>query len=276
VGTGGASVVCIPGSTQCTDCIDNDGDTLRDANDPECFSPLDNDEKTFATGIPGDNRDDESSCKQDCFFDGNSGGGGGDCQWNLRCDPLRVAGACTFDENARCPTEQSTGCLQHCGRITPNGCDCFGCCAVPGAATAVRLTETCTSKDFGDPVKCPPCTQTTTCINTCEKCELCIGKDTLPADCFPAPMGGTGGTGGSGAGGSGSGGTGGSTGVGGGTGGTAQGGTSGTGGGTGGSNIPPPQCPAGLLSCGPGGAVPPEQCPVGSYCITGCCIQFIE
>ena len=73
------------GHTQCSDGIDNDGDGLIDYADPECVGPNDNDESSFATGIPGDNMD---ACKQDCFFDGNSGMGDDHCLWQLKCDPL--------------------------------------------------------------------------------------------------------------------------------------------------------------------------------------------
>ena len=31
----------------------------------------------------------------------------------------------------------------------------------------------------------------TSCINTCEKCELCLGKTEIPADCNPTPDAGT-------------------------------------------------------------------------------------
>src|SRR5689334_12169587 len=53
------------GNTQCTDGLDNDHDGLTDYFDPECIGVLDDNESTFATGIPGDNVD---PCKQDCFF----------------------------------------------------------------------------------------------------------------------------------------------------------------------------------------------------------------
>src|SRR5204863_6684485 len=69
-GAGGTGAKIPVGQTQCSDGIDNDGDGKIDYNDPECVGPLDNDEGTYATGIPGDNVD---ACKQDCFFDGNSG-----------------------------------------------------------------------------------------------------------------------------------------------------------------------------------------------------------
>jgi len=176
------------GSAQCSDGIDNDGDGLIDYDDPECVGPLDNDESTFATGIPGDNVD---PCKQDCFFDGNSGMGDDRCSWQLKCDPLSTEGNCPYDPSyaqahaTECsPTaSQPQACLDACQKLTPNGCDCFGCCAFPGAAGPIRLAATCTAHDFADPTKCPPCTQVTECMNTCDRCELCVGKTTLPADC---------------------------------------------------------------------------------------------
>ena len=52
-GTGGGKIPI--GMAQCSDGKDNDGDGKVDYNDPECVGPLDNDEGSFATGIPGDN-----------------------------------------------------------------------------------------------------------------------------------------------------------------------------------------------------------------------------
>jgi hypothetical protein len=81
--------------------MDNDGDGKVDTADPECVSPCDDKEDTFATGLPGDNMD---PCKQDCFFDGNSGGGKGDCAWDLKCDPKSPGGdKCPYDPKAMCP-----------------------------------------------------------------------------------------------------------------------------------------------------------------------------
>jgi len=72
-GFGGIDGGKIPvGMTQCSDGIDNGMDGKTDYDDPECVGPWDNDESSFATGIPGDNKD---ACKQDCFFDGNYGAG---------------------------------------------------------------------------------------------------------------------------------------------------------------------------------------------------------
>jgi len=191
--TGGAGACALDGSVgpppQCSDGIDNDGDGKIDYDDPECIGAADNDESTFANGIPGDNID---FCKQDCFFDGNSGMGDDGCLWQLKCDPRSTRVDCPYDQAYATahPTEcsltasQSQICLDRCAKLTANGCDCFGCCVVPGVATPVRLDWTCTAADFGDPAKCPPCTQVTQCLNPCERCEVCIGKPTLPADCL--------------------------------------------------------------------------------------------
>lgn len=197
----GAPGTCTPlvlpdGTTpQCADCQDNDGDGLVDWLDPECAGPLDNDEATFGTGISGDNVD---ACKQDCFFDGNSGQGDDGCNWDLRCDPAITTGACTYDPNFKNCPPQSQKCIDNCQKLTPNGCDCFGCCAVQlpgGGSKNVRLTSTCSITDINDPAKCPPCTQVTSCLNTCDTCELCIGKTTLPPECSGGSSGGGGGTG---------------------------------------------------------------------------------
>jgi hypothetical protein len=174
----------------CADGVDNDGDGKIDYDDPECVGGNDNDESSFGWGIPVDNPD---LCKSDCFWDGNSAMGDDNCVWQLKCDPLNTNPSCPHDpayataHPAECSlsASQTQVCLDRCGRLVPNGCDCFGCCAVPGLAQTVRLTYACTAADFGDPQKCPPCTQVTQCVNPCERCELCIGKPALPDDCAP-------------------------------------------------------------------------------------------
>ena len=226
-GQGGAT----GGVTQCTDGIDNDGDGLIDAWDPECIGPLDNDESSFATGIPGDNID---PCKQDCFFDGNSGQGDDKCEWDLDCDPKNPgAPKCPYDPNKDCKT-QGDDCIKFCSALTPNGCDCFGCCEIPlgdGSTVTILIGDQgCDAAHANDPTVCSPCTQSTDCINPCDPCEYCLGKNTLPPECTP-----DGGTGGSGMGGS---------------------------GGTGG-------CPSGEQACSPSVACPPNY-----YCLTGCCVQI--
>lgn len=247
------------GTTACTDCIDNDGDGLIDGFDPECTGYLDNDEGTFATGIPGDNVD---ACKQDCFFDGNSGQGDDGCNWDLACDPLNPGAnldkACPYDPDKKnCPGPPSQQCIDSCMKNVPNGCDCFGCCAFQTSSgpKAVLLLPGCSYDKINDPLVCPPCTQAKECNNPCETCEYCLGKTELPPECT-----GSGGTGAGGSGTAGMSGAGGSTG---------KGGTSGASG-SGGSG-PLPQCPTGVQPC-----TQTSPCASGYYCLTGCCQAIIN
>lgn len=258
-GAGGAGGVPATGSTQCTDGLDNDGDGLTDARDPECTGAVDNDEGSYGTGIPGDNID---QC-QDCFFDGDSGQGNDGCAYPTSCFSGTDPGGAADCFNCAV----STRCVDYCKPNTPNGCDCFGCCqvTVPGGGTkTVRLSSTCTIADINDATKCETCTQSTTCVNKCETCELCLGKTTLPASCTPG-AGGSAGAGGTSAGGtSGAGGTS--------AGGAPAGGTQNAGGAsTGGSNsCPTPACSPGIQPCGVS-CLP--DCPSTHFCLTGCCVR---
>ncbi|WP_053231279.1 hypothetical protein [Sandaracinus amylolyticus] len=171
--------------TQCTNGVDDDGDGEIDGLDRECTGPTDNDEGTFGTGIPGDNRDPDC---QDCFFDGNSGSGNDGCRYATTCltdgTPTSGSGSC-----ATC--EASTQCLEGgCLEATPNGCDCFGCCEVHvDADTTVNilLGGACSLENIDDETACPRCMPDTECANDCGRCELCLGRtiEDLPADCFP-------------------------------------------------------------------------------------------
>jgi hypothetical protein len=145
------SGMCTPGSTaQCSDCIDNDADGKIDGFDPECSGPLDRLEDSFATGIPGDNMD---ATYQDCFFDGDSGGGNDGCSQHVCC-LLQAGGATpsTNDDISECMklapgsnynkyqrskcyapfgnTPVPSKCTMNCGPLAPPGCDCFGCCTI--------------------------------------------------------------------------------------------------------------------------------------------------
>jgi hypothetical protein len=252
------------GTTACTDCLDNDGDGLIDGFDPDCTGYLDNDEGSFATGIPGDNID---PCKQDCFFDGNSGAGDDKCNWDLACDPANPGKnqGCPYDPNKKnCPGPQSAACIANCMAKVPNGCDCFGCCAfqTPSGPKSVLLLPTCTYATIDDPTKCPPCTQVPSCLNTCETCELCLGKNQLPPECTTGAGGSTG------TGGSGGAGTGGDPGTGGSAGTAGTTGTAGSGG-----TIAIPLCPSGVEAC-----TPTQPCadPSSYYCLTGCCVKIVK
>jgi hypothetical protein len=206
---GGCGNFCTPATCQgktyqCGDCLDNDGDCLIDAADSACLGACQNNETGFFGDIPGQNN---APCKADCYFDQDTGSGNDDCYWSHECDPLSVApnyypegSKCTYSPTAGIPgtsqgcaqlmNTQSATCLSYCGPLTPNGCDCFGCCEMPGAPTTVWLGSvdssgegTCDLASRANPSLCKPCTQVTACANTCAHCELCVGKTELPPDC---------------------------------------------------------------------------------------------
>jgi hypothetical protein len=132
---------------------------------------------------------------------------------------------------------QSQECYDYCGPLTPNGCDCFGCCELPaGSGSYVWLGSedaagngTCDIANMNNPDMCQPCLPVAACLNECGPCEVCIGK--------PEPDPGCDGAGGAG-------------------------GSSGAGGGG------QQQCEEGVQPCGLPGQDP---CPTNYYCITGCC-----
>lgn len=256
---GGTTGTCVPTRCRnqqydCGDCEDNDDDGLVDMDDPECVGPCDNSEESFFGGIPGQNR---MQCEQDCYFDQNSGLGNDRCLWSHSCDPLSVepdfppqGELCAYDPEARinapggprtCSAlqEQSGACIETCGALTPNGCDCFGCCEFPNGrhiwlGSRNELGEgTCTSDALDDPTRCRPCTPVASCFNACEPCELCVGKRELPAntECTGMEMDA----------------------------GTADSGV---------CRIP--DCRGDLQPCGVS-CLP--DCPPGLLCLTGCCIE---
>lgn len=165
----------------CNNGLDDDGDGTVDGFDVECTGGLDDDESSFATGIPGDNRDPKW---QDCFFDGNSGHGDDRCRFPTEC----LTGELAAEAPACAVTEQ---CRNNCLPLAPNGCDCFGCCSVPtdGGTVDVILSASCSVETLGDPEACAPCTKAVECENPCDRCELCAGKtvEDLPADCNQPP-----------------------------------------------------------------------------------------
>lgn len=167
---------------QCGNCIDDDNDGLVDTQDPECVTPCDDDEGKFATGIPGDNMD---PCKQDCFFDGNSGAGDDKCQWNLKCDPQNPgAPTCPYDPNYKmCPMGQPQQCIDQC--FTPNGCDCFGCCTVTFEGQDYDVFLGDPNCSLANIPQCKPCTKNMDCDNPCmpEQCEVCFGEVEPPRGC---------------------------------------------------------------------------------------------
>jgi hypothetical protein len=155
--TAAGTVLCGDTPCECNNGVDDDGDGTVDGFDIECTGAIDNDERTFATGIPGDNRDPKW---QDCFFDGNSGHGDDGCRYPTEC----LTGELSLDDEA-CSVTQA--CRDNCQPRTPNGCDCFGCCAVPlpgGGEANVLLSDTCSAEKIGDTEACPVCVPSTECV----------------------------------------------------------------------------------------------------------------
>jgi hypothetical protein len=183
---GGGTLDCEGVIYECADGIDNDNDGLTDLADPECVGPCDDDEGSFATGLPGDNID----CFQDCFFDGNSGHGDDQCWWNITCDPANPGegGMCEYNDSAMCNMTSpydNDACAEFCMPLTPKGCDCFGCCTVTVDGEEIDIWigsgEDCTSDNIEG---CNTCTKSDFCSNDCDpdNCEVCFGG-TLPEGC---------------------------------------------------------------------------------------------
>jgi hypothetical protein len=236
----GKTIDCGGDGCQCNNGIDDDGDGQIDGFDTECVGPYDDDEGTFATGIPGDNSDPKW---QDCFFDGNSGAGDDGCRYSTRCLTGELEPTdpdCTVTD----------ACVEFCAPMTPNGCDCFGCCGVTdskGVEHFVVVKGACSVETLDDPKVCIPCTPSDLCGNECGECELCPGKspEDLPASCASPPD-----EGGAGAGG---------------TGNTPP--TAGAGGST--PEIPVYECDNGMPVCGP--EIP---CIEAQFCMNGCCMWY--
>ncbi len=273
----GGSRLCFPATCQgktylCGNCMDDDGDGRIDSEDPDCLGPCDNSEDGLDPAIPGGNN---TKCKMDCYFDSDTGQGNDNCYWDHGCDPTKVNGtpspesACPYNATMgvggglTCTTAQQmqpSTCKSYCGPLTPNGCDCFGCCFLgpqaknnaDGTKTGVWLgsydangKSTCTTKDVADPAKCRPCQMVASCEKSCGRCQLCIGKDTLPSDCFSPPPDMAG---------------------------QPPRDMAGQDLSTGGGTSDPTLCPASLCTnnqpCGLPGCAP---CQAGWYCLTGCC-----
>ena len=222
----------------CGDCLDNDADGLLDADDSECTGPCDNTEDSYYSGIPGANN---APCREDCYFDQDTGSGNDKCYWSQQCDPLALApdyppsgdARCAYDASTKIPgvmascaelmASQEATCSSYCGPLVPNGCDAFGCCELPaGSQRYVWIGSTqhnvgsCTEAMLADPAACRPCTPVTATLNPCEACEVCVGRPKPLAECSTNQA----------------------------------------------------RCPASMNTCGqPGEAA----CVAGEYCITGCC-----
>jgi len=248
----------VGGTTQCSDCVDNDGDMKIDGFDPECSGPLDRLEDSFATGIPGDNMD---ATYQDCFFDGDSGGGNDGCSQHVCCllqaaniqECSQLAPNSNYNKYDKNKCYKPWGnvtvpskCSMNCGPLAPPGCDCFGCCTICNAdgcrdiAQNPAISPNCNSDNVNDAGAdgvidtaddpCKACVKATNCGSTgCAydgtSCTPCPGQCDANGVCDP-PL------------------------------------PSNCGGNT--------TCPQGYQECAADGT-----CPGGTYCSTGCCVGII-
>jgi hypothetical protein len=215
-GAGGGGAASVPLSFcgghvyACGDGIDNDGDGLVDDVDPECLGPCDNSEDSLNPSIP----DTLLGCDRDCFWDAGDGHDEG-CYFDHRCDPqadlalhpkANPKSYCSWNSADDGPVDdqifppspyscaemqawQAQSCLDACLPVTPNGCDCFGCCELAGTFVWLGTLAdggSCSLAAVGQPdflELCRPCTPVPSCLNPCEGCELCVGQTTLPAGC---------------------------------------------------------------------------------------------
>jgi hypothetical protein len=192
-GPAAGGLICSYGGSEphpcaCDDGQDNDGDEDIDNLDLHCFGPYDDDESSYATGIPGDNNGDKGNIE--CPFDGNSG---------------------TGNDGVCCNPEDPTT------NVTPNGCDDQACCEIDvnrnGTGEFVYVIGECVfapacgdegthgcactgpencddgqyciaDKNNGDKFcsLCDACESNTVCANTCECGEICFGGFTRPPE----------------------------------------------------------------------------------------------
>ena len=163
---------CVAGATQCTNCVDDDGDNMVDGFDIECSGAIDDDESSFATGVPGDNQGD---VRQDCFYDGNGGTGDDGCDVHVCCllaeCPPGLPGP-PFDPAVDCVIGDA--CRAACEPLTPPGCDCFGCCTICDDAGCEDIyvhpafAPECDASSIHDGAVCPACVKRTECTSGCD------------------------------------------------------------------------------------------------------------
>jgi hypothetical protein len=175
----GAATRCGKHACACDNGDDDDHDGLVDGLDPECTAAFDDDEATFATGLPNK----LGGCR-DCFWDDNSGNGDDGCRYPSAC----LTGEAPSGNGNCASCAVSSQCVSACRVRTPNGCDCFGCCEVVrdnADHVYIELRDDCQLSKLDDLTSCPRCVQHSDCANPCGRCELCLGKTEaqLPADC---------------------------------------------------------------------------------------------
>jgi hypothetical protein len=91
---------------------------------------------------------------------------------------------CEFKEE--CPPDVPDVCLEVCSDLTPNGCDCFGCCHVetPNGNVDIFLGSN-PECSLANIEACGQCTFQADCNNTCDECEVRVAGPFESADDIP-------------------------------------------------------------------------------------------
>ena len=192
-GVGPDGIICAYGEDEphpciCGDGIDNDGDGHTDGDDLHCFGPFDDDESSYATGIPGDNKG--SKADKECPFDGNSGTGNDEVCCDLANPGQNVTpngcdetGCCEIDVNGNLTGEhvyvrEDCDFAPSCVAGSTHGCGC-------ASAQDCDADQYCVLDDdlgAGFCSSCEGCEPNPECANTCECGELCYGGFSQPAE----------------------------------------------------------------------------------------------
>ncbi len=96
--------------------------------------------------------------------------------------PLRRSLRAPHATECSVSSSQSSQCINFCRKFVPNGCDCFGCCLCRARRRRFgwhrrARRPTSATRPSARPARRSPSAR------PCERCEICIGKPTIPADC---------------------------------------------------------------------------------------------
>lgn len=106
-----------------------------------------------------------------------------DC-WG-ECDDSEVVWGGLLCNNQSCFFDRDCGLGndQGCEGLTPNGCDCRGCCEIAGRDDPISLgtrsqtqQSTCSSSTALDPSSCASCVLDEQCFNPCDSGESCFNQ----------------------------------------------------------------------------------------------------
>ena len=148
-GPGAASGACRSSPSQCTDGRDNDGDGKADADDPGVLGRLRRRRGQLRHRHPRrqPRRRAAPATRTASSTATPARATTAAASTCAAIPPAPGAAICPYtpDRPGLMCAEAVQACVNRCRQVTPNGCDCFGCCAIPGRDFAVRLSATCTA-----------------------------------------------------------------------------------------------------------------------------------